>query len=221
MSGRAFLVLLAAGGLAIVALTDQIVPASSARQAELRIWLVARAAGIAAYLLLWFQVTLGLVLSHPMNQTTWKLSKRLFPWHEQAWVFVLAFLGAHVVSLVLDPYAGVGLGGALIPGLSGYRSSAVALGTLGLYALLVTGLTARYTKRLPPGAWLKIHRLSLVAFGLAWLHGVLTGTDASAWLPMYVLSGALVGAAAAWRYWIIRRARTTSIGVPVDREVIV
>jgi predicted ferric reductase len=221
MSGRAFLVLLAAGGLAIVALTDQIVPASSARQAELRIWLVARAAGIAAYLLLWFQVTLGLVLSHPTNQTTWKLSKRLFPWHEQAWIFVLAFLGAHVVSLVLDPYAGVGLGGALVPGLSGYRSSAVALGTLGLYAFLVTGLTARYTKRLPPGAWLKIHRLSLVAFGLAWLHGVLTGTDTSGWLAMYVLTGSLVGAAAAWRYWIIRRARTTSIRVPVDGEVIV
>ena len=98
--------------------TDQIVPATSERQAQLRIWLAARATGIAAFLLLTFQVALGLVLSHPTNKSTWKLSKRIFPWHEHLWVFVMAFLLVHIVSIVLDPYAGVGLGGALIPGLS-------------------------------------------------------------------------------------------------------
>ena len=56
---------------------------------------------------------------------------------------MLAFLGVHIVSLILDPYAGVGIAGAFIPGLSGYRSSPVALGTLALYAFLITAITAR------------------------------------------------------------------------------
>lgn len=206
LSGRFFLVLLAITGLVIVAATDQVVPAASERQADLRIWLTARAAGITAYLLLTLQVVLGLVLAHPTNQTTWRLSKRLFPWHENAWVFVLAFLGAHIVTIAADPYAGVGIGGALVPGLSSYRSSAVALGVMGLYALLVTGLTARYTGRLPDRWWLRIHRLSLVVFGLAWLHGVLAGTDSAALLPMYAITGLAVAASAAWRHWVVRHA---------------
>ena len=138
-----------AARLGIVIATDQIVPATSAHQAQLRVWLAARATGIVCYLLLVGQVVFGLILSHPTNQTTWKLSKRLFPWHENLWIFVLAFLAAHIVSLLLDPFAGVGVAGNFIPGLSGYRSSAVALGTLAMYALIVTGLTARYTKLLP------------------------------------------------------------------------
>src|SRR6478672_2504564 len=130
LSGRASLILMAVLAIVLVYATDQIAPATSDRQAQLRIWLAARATGIVTFLLLTFQVCVGLVLSHPTNKSTWKLSKRLFPWHEHLWVFVCAFLGVHVASLVLDPYAGVGVAGAFIPGLSTYRSSAVALGIL-------------------------------------------------------------------------------------------
>ena len=198
------MVLLGLIGLGIVIATDQIVPATSAYQAQMRLWLAARASGIVCYLLLTVQIVLGLVLSHPTNQTTWKLSKRLFPWHENLWVFVLAFLGAHVVSLILDPYAGVGVAGTFIPGLSSYRSSPVALGTLAMYALIATGLTARYTRLLPPGFWLKIHRVSIVVFILGWLHGMLAGTDAIALRLVFVWTGLAVLAAAAYRYWVSR-----------------
>ena len=49
-----------------------------------------------------------------------------------------------------------------------------------MYALIATGLTARYTRLLPPGFWLRIHRVSIVVFILGWLHGMLAGTDAMA-----------------------------------------
>jgi hypothetical protein len=101
LSGRGALMLEAIIALVLIYATDQIVPATSDRQAELRIWLAARATGIAAFLLLTCQVALGLVLSHPTNKSTWKLSKRIFPWHEHAWVFVIEFLGV-IVSIVLD-----------------------------------------------------------------------------------------------------------------------
>jgi len=209
LSAGPLLALGAAIGLVIVAATDQILPATSAHQAELRIWLASRAAGFTALGLLTFQIALGLILSHPTNRSTWKLSRRLFPWHENLWVFVLAFLAGHVVSLVVDPYAGVGALGAFVPGLSSYRSAPVALGTLALWALLVTGATARWTRLLPAGAWLSIHRLSLVIFALAWVHGLTAGTDSIALLAFYTLTGGLVLAAAAYRYWMSRTARST------------
>ena len=160
----------------------------------------------------------GLVLSHPTNKSTWRLSKRLFPWHENAWIFVLAFLAAHVVSIIVDPYAGVGAVGAFVPGLSSYRSAPVALGSLALWALLVTGLTARYTKLLPPGMWLSIHRLSLVIFILAWMHGLLSGTDSPSLVGVYLVTGAVVLAAGAYRYWVSRVARPSfSASLTEDR----
>jgi len=209
LSGRATLILGAVVALVLVYATDQIVPATSVHQAQLRTWLAARAAGIAAYALLSFQVALGLVLSHPTNKSTWKLSKRLFPWHEHLWVFVVAFIGVHVVSIAVDPYAGVGFAGALIPGLSAFRSPAVALGTLALYAFVLTALTARWTRRLPAGAWLTIHRFAIGVWGLCWLHGVLAGTDSEPLVFVYVTTGLAVVGAAAYRYWVSRQGRPT------------
>lgn len=207
LHGRSFVLLVALVTLVLVYATGQIAPADTPYQAQLRVWLAARATGIATLALLTLQVLMGLVLSHPTNQTTWKLSKRFFPWHENVLVFIVALLLAHVLTIVIDPYAGVGLGGALLPGLSEYRSAPVALGTLGMYALAVTSVSARYTRLLPAGAWLKLHRLSLVVLILAWLHGLLAGTDSEALRPLYVVSMALVLAAGAHRYWVIRRDR--------------
>jgi methionine sulfoxide reductase heme-binding subunit len=209
LSARTLAILGALLGLIVVASTDQVVPAATPYQAQMRIWLVARASGITAYLVLTFVVAIGLILSHPINKSTWKLSKQLFPWHENLFIFVVAFLVAHIVSIVLDPYAGVGIAGSFVPGLSSFRSVPVALGTLGLYALLITGLTARYTKLLPAGTWLKIHRLSIVVWALAWGHGILAGTDSGALGPLYVVTGLGILAAAAYRYWVGKQARPT------------
>jgi predicted ferric reductase len=189
--------------------TDQILPATSAHQAELRVWLGARAAGMTALVLLAFQVAIGLVLSHPTNKSTWKLSKLLFPWHEHAWVFTLVFVALHVVALAADRFANVGWVGAFVPGMSEFRTVPIALGTLALYALVVTGLTARMTRLLPTGWWLKLHRLSLGVLLLAWTHGMLSGTDSTALRPVYFLTFSAVAGAAAYRYWVSRTPRPT------------
>lgn len=209
LSLRGTAVLVTLLGLIAIYATGQILPATTDRQAELRFWLAARATGIVALVLLTFQVAFGLVLSHPHNKTTWKLSRTIFPWHDHLWVFVFAFLGVHIVSLVVDPKAGVSLSGAFIPGLSQYRSAPVALGTLALYAFLVTALTARYTKLLPTGLWLSLHRLAIVIFILSWLHGILAGTDSEPLRSLYLICGAVVIVAGAYRYWASRRARPT------------
>jgi hypothetical protein len=195
------IVVLAVVGLVAVAATDQIVPATSAHQAQLRVWLASRAAGVTALGLLGLQILIGLLLSHPTNKLTWRLSRVVFPWHDTLWLFVVAFVAAHVVTIVVDPFAGVGLSGALVPGLSAYRSAPVALGTIALYALLVTGLTARWTRLLPPGAWLAIHRGAVAIFIVAWMHGLLAGTDSAPLLAFYLGLGLAIVAATAHRLW--------------------
>jgi methionine sulfoxide reductase heme-binding subunit len=225
LSGRLVVVIFAVLGLVIVAATDQILPATSAYQAQMRIWLAARATGLVSLVLVALLVVLGILLSHP-EQTQWKLAKKIYPWHEALWVFVLAFLVVHIVSLVIDPYAGVGIRGALIPGLSEYRTAPVALGVISLYALLISALTARYTRLLPTGWWLKLHRLAGVVLALAWTHGVFAGTDTKALSPVYWGIVLAVVAAASHRYWIVRRARAAaqrqprpSLLVPVRQTV--
>jgi len=209
LPGALLIVIAAAAGLAIVYTTDQVLPATSEHQAQLRIWLGSRAAGFTALVLLAFEVVIGLVLSHPTNKSTWRLSKRLFPWHEHTWVFTIAFVAVHVVSIATDRFANVGWLGALVPGMSEYRTVPVAIGTLSLYALLVTGLTARVTKLLPTGWWLKLHRLSLLVLGGAWAHGMLAGTDTFDAVAIYGGTFAAVAIAAAYRYWIVRSGRPT------------
>jgi DMSO/TMAO reductase YedYZ heme-binding membrane subunit len=202
-------VLAALAGLLIVFTTDQVLPATSPHQAQLRIWLGSRAAGFMALLLLTFQVIVGLVLSHPTNKSTWRLSKLLFPWHDHAWVFTIAFGTVHVVSMSVDHFAKVGIAGTLIPGMSEFRAVPVALGTLSMYALLVTGLTARMTRLLPAGWWLKLHRLSIGVLALAWMHGMLSGTDTFDAIAIYATTFVGVAIAAAYRYWVFRTGRPT------------
>jgi DMSO/TMAO reductase YedYZ heme-binding membrane subunit len=209
LSGAVMTVVAAIAGLLIVFTTDQILPATSPHQAQLRIWLGSRAAGFMALLLLTFQVMVGLVLSHPTNKSTWRLSKLLFPWHDHAWVFTIAFGVAHVVSIAVDHFAKVGVIGTLVPGLSEFRTVPVALGTLSMYALLITGLTARMTRLLPAGWWLKLHRLSLGVLALAWMHGMLSGTDTFDGIAIYACTFVGVAMAAAYRYWVFRSGRPT------------
>jgi methionine sulfoxide reductase heme-binding subunit len=217
LNGRTVVLLATVLGLIAVVATDQILPADTAWRSQMRVWLVARAAGFTSYGLLTVVVALGLVLSHPVNQSTWRLSKRLFPWHENLFVFTIAFTFVHIVGIILDPYAGVGIDGAFIPGLSTYRSVPVALGTFALYALLLTGLTARYTSLLPRGVWLKLHRFSLVVWALGWVHGILSGTDTEPLSVIYVVSGLAVLGAAAYRYWVGRQRRPTfATSLPQD-----
>jgi len=219
LDGGGILVLLALLGIAVLVATDQIVPATSAHQAQLRTWIASRAAGIVALVLLAIQILIGLVLSHPTNKTVWRVSRVVFPWHDSLWLFAVAFVAAHVLAIVVDPWAGVGLAGALVPGLSSFRSAPVALGTLALYALLITGLSARWTRLLPPGTWLIVHRAGVGVFVLAWMHGLLAGTDSPGLLAVYVVLGLAVGAAAAHRFWTVRRDTELASPAPADRSV--
>jgi len=163
-------------------------------------WILGRGLGIAAYLSLTALTALGLWLRHPWAQR-WPRPTPLVRLriHAVLAAATVALIAGHVVALVLDTFAGVGWAGAFVPGLSGYRPFAVALGTLSLYATLLVGGTAALAGRLTGRAWQPIHRIALAVFGLAWAHGLLAGSDSPRLRFMYVVSGAIVLVLAATR----------------------
>lgn len=204
--------------LVALAVTDQVLPAADPRVLELRPWIAARALGVTAYLLLTLQVGLGLVLSHPRNTAAWRTTRQVVPWHELITVFVWAFLVLHIVLMAIDPFAKVGWLGALVPGLSEYRTPAIAIGTVTVYAMLVTAITAKWTKLLPDGWWLKIHRLSALTFLLTWVHSVLAGTDGGALMPLYLATGLPILLGVAHRWWTAR-ARPRRVEEPATSSM--
>lgn len=207
LSATMLVALGAIAALVALGVTDQILPATDLRTAQLRPWIAARALGVTAYLLLATEVGLGLILSHPRNAVAWRQSKVIFPWHEMITVFTGAFIALHVTLLAIDPFAKVGVIGALVPGMSEFRPPAVALGSIALYSLLITAVTAKWTRLLPAGWWLRIHRLAAVAFLLAWLHAVLAGTDGGSLAPLYLATGLPILAAVVHRWWTAKAAR--------------
>lgn len=201
-AGSATLVAIGAvAALVAIGVTDQVIPATDPQTVSVRPWVAARALGITAYLLLALQVGAGVWLSHPRNSGDPRTSRVVFPWHELLTVFTGAFLALHIVLLAIDPYAGVDWIGALVPGFSQYRTVPVAIGTAALYAMIITAVTARWTRLLPAGWWLKVHRLSALIFLGAWVHGVLAGTDTMQLLPLYLITGGVVLLGVAHRWW--------------------
>ena len=181
-------------------------------QPKMAPWLLARASGITAYLLFWLLAMTGLLLSHP-----WKHQlKLLHPitrmrFHTLLAVFTLSFSALHIMSIILDNYANVGLAGAFIPFRSGYRPLAVALGTIGLYAGLLTGLSARLRIGFGRRGWLTIHRFSMISLALIWIHAVFAGTDSSALAYMYLITALALIILGYSRYTAKRRNREPRI----------
>ncbi len=164
-------------------------------------WIIGRASGICAYLLLVTLVLTGLVLAHPWRARVRRPSTATrLRIHASLAAFTAAFVALHIVVLATDRYAGVGWWGALVPMGAQYRPVATTLGVVGLWCGLLAGLTAAAAGRLPRGVWWPIHKIAAVALALVWVHAVLGGGDTTALLPMYLATAALVVGVALTRY---------------------
>ena len=163
-------------------------------------WILGRGLGIAAYLSLTALTALGLWLRHPAAQRWhWPAPASRLKVHAVLAAATLALIIGHVIVLVIDPFAGVGVLGAVAPGASGFRPFAVALGTISVYLALLVGTTAALAGRLTGRAWRPIHRIAGVVFGLAWAHGLLAGSDTPKLRLMYAVTGAMVALLAVTR----------------------
>jgi hypothetical protein len=164
-------------------------------------WILGRASGLCAYLLLVALVLFGLVLSHPARTRLRRPSTATrIRIHIALALFTLLATALHVVVLATDRWAGVGWSGALVPLGAAYRPAPVTLGLIGAWVGLLAGLSAALAGRLPRRLWWPMHKVAAVSLALIWTHGVLAGSDTPALLVMYVVTGAAVMGVAASRY---------------------
>jgi methionine sulfoxide reductase heme-binding subunit len=167
------------------------------------IWMTARGAGLAALVLLTVSTTLG-ALGARRGPAGRRVVLQYV--HRTAGALGIGVLALHIVTIVADSYAHVGVTGAVIPFTSGYRATWVGLGTIAMYALLLVagfGFARGRLAATSTGArvWRMTHLLAYGAWAVAMLHGYTSGTDSDvAWvIALYVLCLISVGGALAVR----------------------
>ena len=141
-------------------------------------WVLARVAGLASYGALAIALVTGIALRTAVFD--WLGSNRLVrSLHEYTIVLWIPLAVIHVVSLLLDHTARIGVLDVFIPFHSSYGTLAIGLGSLSLDVLLLVSVAAYLKRRMGKEMWLWVHRLSYAAFALAFVHAVLSGTDFS------------------------------------------
>ena len=101
-------------------------------------WYAARAAGVAAYLLLGTVVCLGLTMAGKKRLERWPRFA-LEDVHRFAGILTGAFLAIHVATIAIDSYTPFSLAGLLVPFVSSYRPLPVALGIVSAELLVALG----------------------------------------------------------------------------------
>lgn len=163
-------------------------------------WYAARAAGIAAYLVLTVVVTVGLALSGRAPTKRWPRFA-VEEVHRFGGLLVGFFVSIHVLTIAADSYLPFSLTQLVVPLASRYRPLWTGLGIAAAELLLALALTNRYRRRLPHRFWRRAHYLNFAVWGAATLHGLGSGTDRSApWLlAVYALATGSVTALVLWR----------------------
>jgi hypothetical protein len=103
----------------------------------------------------------------------------------------------------------------VIPFTADYRPLATGLGVVALELLLAVAVTNALRSRLPYGVWRKAHYATLVVWGLATIHGMLSGTDRSqTWLLwLYAATVGLVACAMVLRFARAGTGRRLGLGL--------
>src|SRR5688572_6479865 len=163
-------------------------------------WLLARATGIAAYVLLTVSVLAGLLVKSRPFGTKIKPAVAV-DLHRTLAVLSLTALAGHGLALVLDHTVEIGLLDLLVPGTAPYRPFWTGLGVLAGELMLIVYVSFALRKRIGMRNWRRLHWTTYGGFAGATAHGLMAGTDSSApWaLALYFGAVGAVVAATAWR----------------------
>jgi predicted ferric reductase len=185
-------------------------------------WYVTRAAGIVAYLLLWFSMILGLAVTSKYLDG---LLDRMFTYdfHQFISLLSLGFVGLHIIVLSLDRYLPYSALQILVPFLSPYRPAWVGIGVLSFYAILLVTITFYLRKRIGMQAFRAVHILSLLGYLGATLHGIYAGTDSVLPAMKLVYQGTGLTVLFLTVFWLVlaalrKRAAPRAVPAPSPRR---
>jgi predicted ferric reductase len=168
-------------------------------------WLLSRSAGIVAWALVVASCTWGLLVA------TRALARRGVRRPSPAWIFSIhRFLGAltivftaiHVLAILFDPFVSFSVVDVLVPFVSSWEPTAVAVGIVGMYLLLAIEITSLLRDRMPVRLWRSVHLTAYGLLALTTVHALMAGTDVQALVPtaIAVVAGCVVvfGCGLAW-----------------------
>ena len=161
-------------------------------------WILARASGLTAYLLLTTSVLAGLVVkSRPFGKAVKPAAATDL--HRFLALLGLGAVGIHGVALVLDATVRIPLAGLVVPGLSSYRPFWTGLGVLAGELMVVVYTSFALRRRIGVRNWRRLHWTTYGLFALATTHGLAAGTDSRRLFVLYAGSIAAVIGATTWR----------------------
>jgi methionine sulfoxide reductase heme-binding subunit len=171
-------------------------------------WIIARATGLVAYGLLVAVMLLGITLAG-RGRPGWIRPADVTDLHRVLSLTALGMVAVHGVALVLDRAVEIPLAGLVVPGLVGYRPTAVAAGVVAGWLMVLLPLSFRLRKVIGPRVWRRFHMSSYATFALATGHGLWAGSDSGtpAGVALYALAVGLVAGATAWRVGVEKTGR--------------
>ena len=153
-------------------------------------WYAARAAGIAAYVLLTAVIAFGLALSSRSPGRRWQRwpAFAVEDVHRCGGLLVGSFIGLHVLTIAIDSFTPFSLTQLVVPFTSGYRPLWTGLGIAAAELLAALAIANHYRRRMPYRWWRASHYGNFAIWIAATLHGVGAGTDRHA---PWMLAGTL------------------------------
>jgi methionine sulfoxide reductase heme-binding subunit len=141
-------------------------------------WIVARASGFTAYVLVSCTTVAGLLLKSRA------LGKRVRPAtvtdaHRFIALLALLAIGVHGVALVYDTSIRIDLPGLLVPGRIPYRPLWVGAGVVAAELTVLVYLSFPLRKVIRVRNWRRLHWLTYGIFAAVTAHGLLAGSDSS------------------------------------------
>jgi len=157
-------------------------------------WYLARSSAWVAYLLLWFSMIFGLLITSKAARI-WPSGPVAYDVHQFVSLLSIAFALFHGLILTGDRYIGFSIIQVLIPFSNpAYRPFWVGIGQIGFYTLAVVGLSFYVRRAITPRGWRLIHYLSFATFLFVLVHGITSGTDSTQlWaMILYLFTGGSV-----------------------------
>jgi hypothetical protein len=162
-------------------------------------WLLGRAGGLTAYVLLTASILAGLVLkSRPFRGLKPAVATDT---HRFLALLGLGAIALHGGTLLLDSTVHLTPAALLVPGASPYRPLPVGIGVLAAELMLVVYASFALRRVIGRRNWRRLHWATYAIFGAATVHGLTAGTDTAQPWAFAVYLGAIgsVAAATAWR----------------------
>jgi methionine sulfoxide reductase heme-binding subunit len=164
------------------------------------LWYIARGTGFVAVVMLTVSVTLGILTTMRWSAPRWPrfVTAAL---HKNVSLLAVAFLATHIATTLLDSVSPVHLLNAIVPFTGQYRPLGIGLGVVAVDLLAALVITSLLRQRIGYRIWRAVHWSAYACWPVAMLHGLNSGTDASApWATtVYMACAALVLAAVGWR----------------------